>query len=479
MKDKKGMKSFARRFTAVLLAGALALGFTACSEGGTQSGSGNSSGGGDGASSFAKELNVSEEFLESLRGMEVTRVYAWKVEDPDPEDEGYKQLKKLEEEYGFTFRDKGIGGNYVDAMVTSLLANKPYGDILMCPEENFADWFKAGVMTDLAPAAEKLGIDFTESLYEQNIRKYSNVNNGQYGFGYGEDYSVYCSLYYNKRILQENNLEDPYTLLEKGEWTFDKLGEYAKACKKTNPDGTVTQWGLGSWTNHELMVALINGNDGTVVSLDEKNQFQLDLKSSKTTEALEYMYRWCNVDKLANVSEGGWQKTMSDFVDGKYAFVLGTNEVLTLASANGMKDDFGIITFPVGPSNTSGQTDYAMNYRYWFIPACNKDKAEQLLFIDDLIHRSDARSFEEKFEDTYLLKIPDETSYNAFLERSRKAQKYELYQYSGIIWTDPGLYAIASNIFTGQSTPGSTVDKLFDSLNATLRDHWKDVAITG
>ena len=478
MKSKKGMKSFVRRFAAVFLAGALALGFTACSEGGAQSGAG-SSGGGESTSSFAKQLNVSEEFLESLRGMEVTRVFAWALEDPDPEDEGYKLVKRLSEEYGFTFTDKGIGGAYVDAMVTSLLANKPYGDILMCPEGNFADWFKAGVMTDLKPAADKLGIDFTESLYEQNIRKYTNVNNGQYGFGYSEDYNVYCSLYYNKRILQENNLEDPYALLERGEWTFDKLAEYAKACKKTNPDGTVAQWGLGSWTDHELMTALINGNDGSVVSLDENKKFQLDLKSSKTSEALEYMYRWCNVDKLVTTSEGGWKKTMTDFVDGKYAFVLGTNEVLTLASANGMKDDFGIITFPVGPSNTSGETDYAMNYRYWFIPTCNKEKAEQLLFIEDLLHRSDERSFEEKFEDTYLLKIPDETSYNTYMERSRQAGKYELFNYSGIVWTDPGIYAIASNIFTGQSTPGSTVDKLYDSLNAALRDQWKDITITG
>ena len=108
------------------------------------------------------------------------------------------------------------------------------------------------------------------------------------------------------------------------------------------------------------------------------------------------------------------------------------NEVLTIANANGMADEFGIITFPVGPSNTSGLTDYTMNYRYWFIPTCYQDKAAQYLFVTDLLHRSDTRTFEEKFEETYLLKIPDETSYNAYLERARKAPKYELFAYSGI-----------------------------------------------
>ena len=131
----------------------------------------------------------------------MTRVFAWAIEEPDVESESYKLIKQLEQEYGFTYTEKGIGGNYCDAMVTSLLASKPYGDILMCPEQYFSDWFQAGVMTDLSSAASTLGIDFTSELYEQNIRKYTNINGGQYGFGFGEDYNVYCSLYYNKRIL--------------------------------------------------------------------------------------------------------------------------------------------------------------------------------------------------------------------------------------------------------------------------------------
>ena len=78
-----------------------------------------------------------------------------------------------------------------------------------------------------------------------------------------------------------------------------------------------------------------------------------------------------------------------------------------------------------------------------------------------------------------LLKIPDETSYNAYLERARKAPKYELFAYSGIVWTDPGIYAIASSIFTGESTPGSIVDKLYGSLNSALTDQWNGASITG
>lgn len=351
---------------------------------------------------------------------------------------------------------------------------------MLCPEDYFNEWFQAGVMADLTPAAQTLGIDFTDELYEQNIRKYTAVNGGQYGYGYAQtDYSVYCSLYYNKRILEENQLEDPFALREKGEWTFDKLAEYARICKKTNADGTVEQWGLGSWTDNELMIAMINANDGSIVSLNENNQLQLNLKDAKTQEALEYMYRWCNVDKLVNVSEGGWEKTMADFVSGKYAFMLGTGHTLNLAGANGMTDEFGVLTFPEGPSNTSGETDYSMHYYYWFIPQKYQDQAAQLLYIHDLLERRDTRSFEERFEETYLLKIPDETSYNDFLERSRKAPKYELFSYSGIVWTDPGIYAISTSIFTGQSTPGSIVDRLYGSLESALKDHWEGITFNG
>ena len=464
-----------KRMAALLLAAVLVLGLAACNGSPSSSTPGSTPSG----TTSQKDLQVSEEFLESLRGQEFTRVYAWELEDPDPEDEGYKYRKSLEEKYGFTFTDIGMGGNYVDAMVTTLLAKKPFGDILMCPEGSFAEWFTAGVMTDLQPAANTLGIDFTDDLYEQNIRRYTGVNGGQYGFGYQEDFNAYVSIYYNKRILRENGCEDPFELRDKGEWTFDKLAEMAAKCKKVNADGTVAQWGLGSWTDSELMIALVNGNDGTIVSLNENRQLQLDLKSSRTMEALDYMYRWCNVDKIVNVSEGGWQKTMQDFVDGKYAFCLGTNQVMPMATASGMKDEFGIITFPVGPSNTSGQTDYTMNYRFWFIPTCNASKAEQLLFVDDLYHRDDPRTFEEKFEKYYLLKIADERSYEDYLERSRKAQKYELFSYAGITYADPGLYGIAVNIFTGQSTPGATVEAMESSLKAVLRDQWDGITFNG
>lgn len=464
-----------------LLTAALVLGTAACAPNESSVPSGTSGAGpGSDAQTLVEQLQVSQEFLESLRGMEVTRVYPWALEDPDVESESYKLRKQLEEEYGFTLTDKGISGNYNESMVPSLLAGKPYGDIMLCPEDYFNEWFQAGVMADLTPAAQTLGIDFTDELYEQNIRKYTAVNGGQYGYGYAQtDYSVYCSLYYNKRILEENQLEDPFALREKGEWTFDKLAEYARICKKTNADGTVEQWGLGSWTDNELMIAMINANDGSIVSLNENNQLQLNLKDAKTQEALEYMYRWCNVDKLVNVSEGGWEKTMADFVSGKYAFMLGTGHTLNLAGANGMTDEFGVLAFPEGPSNTSGETDYSMHYYYWFIPQKYQDQAAQLLYIHDLLERRDTRSFEERFEETYLLKIPDETSYNDFLERSRKAPKYELFSYSGIVWTDPGIYAISTSIFTGQSTPGSIVDRLYGSLESTLKDHWEGITFNG
>ena len=156
-----------KRMAALLLAAVLVLGLAACNGSPSSSTPGSTPSG----TTSQKDLQVSEEFLESLRGQEFTRVYAWKLEDPDPEDEGYKYRKSLEEKYGFTFTDIGMGGNYVDAMVTTLLAKKPFGDILMCPEGSFAEWFTAGVMTDLQPAANTLGIDFTDDLYEQNIRR--------------------------------------------------------------------------------------------------------------------------------------------------------------------------------------------------------------------------------------------------------------------------------------------------------------------
>lgn len=465
-----------KKVFAFLLAAALMLSLVGCGATSDPSGDGTSG-------NKATALKVSDEFLESLKGLEMTIVYPWSIDESNVDTEAYdyKHLKELEKQYGFTVKTVGQGSGYESAMVTAVMSGAPLGNVMMCPENDFADWYYAGIMSNLNSAAAELGIDFAnDAIYNKVVSKYTNVDGGQYGFNFGYENTAYTSLYYNKRILAENDLEDPHTLQERGEWTWDKLKEYAKKCQVAESDGTITLHGYGAWTINETLTAMIYSNDGDYCKINADGQLEVNLKDPKTTQAMETYYDWCNTDKTIYVSEGGWKAAMQDFVNGSYAFMLGTNEVMTIANDSGMKDEFGMIAFPKGPSNTSNITSYQSNVRYWFIPVTYEKDAAKYLFIMDLIRRSDTRTYDERFEDDFFLKIADEASYEDYKKRLSGNDKYSLYAYSGISYLDGGcFFGLSNDMYYGYKTAGTLIDMYADSLNANLRDVWGETKITG
>ena len=86
-------------------------------------------------------------------------------------------------------------------------------------------------------------LDFTNPAWDQNAVEYYSVANKLYygvsdiSLGKNEAAWIYM---FNKRLLAEHGLEDPYTLVREGKWTFDKTLEFmAAATNDTNGNGVV------------------------------------------------------------------------------------------------------------------------------------------------------------------------------------------------------------------------------------------------
>ena len=60
------------------------------------------------------------------------------------------------------------------------------------------------------------------------------------------------AIYFNKQLVKDNELEDPFELVRNNEWTIDKMGEMAKAATKDG-DGDLTMTVTG--TDHWGMIA--------------------------------------------------------------------------------------------------------------------------------------------------------------------------------------------------------------------------------
>ena len=86
-----------KKFFTFLLTAALMLSLVGC-------GAGSDSSGGGASGNSATALKVSDEFLESLKELEMTIVYPWSIDESNVDTEAYdyKHLKELEKQYGFT-----------------------------------------------------------------------------------------------------------------------------------------------------------------------------------------------------------------------------------------------------------------------------------------------------------------------------------------------------------------------------------------
>ena len=275
----------------------------------------------------------------------------------------------------------------------------------------------------------------------------------------------------------------PHDLLAKGEWTFAKMSEYAQLLTERRSDGTVTTWGFGSWAEYSLLQQAVIANGGRVVSVAEDGSLQVDLSSAQAQEALQWMYDLCAVSKTANATaEGSWEKKMHDFVNGKYALFLGTGNTLSFTYSDGMKDEFGMITFPVGPSNTTGETDCVTGIEAFFMPpTVSDDDAAKYLFLMEAVQRelNAAQTPEDEFYNVVGYKIADQQSYDQMYQRYYSDKILEISNMSGTLWSDPGVSTIAYEIISGISTPGAAISKYETSMKSVLMDLWSGMRITG
>lgn len=142
-----------------------------------------------------------------------------------------------------------------------------------------------------------------------------------------------CMLFFNRDLIEENQLEDPYALVEAGTWTVDKLYEMARAAAVDGGDGKMDveggedTWGLigAAFDTYKMVLGCNapmiskNENDMPVITmLDEHNVAAFNkvfaMMSDKNNVAyLESYYRWDDWDN--------GEKFYNQFYEGRGYFM--------------------------------------------------------------------------------------------------------------------------------------------------------------
>ncbi len=125
-----------------------------------------------------------------------------------------------------------------------------------------------GNVFDLNTIAPDAGVDLSNVWWDQNARDSLTINNQLYFMTSDADttrFDSIRSLYFNKEMLAQHGLENPYDLVDNNQWTVDKFTELCTSViADKDGDGQMTDMDQYGWISYtEIMSDLLMCGMGT------------------------------------------------------------------------------------------------------------------------------------------------------------------------------------------------------------------------
>lgn len=254
----------------------------------------------------------------------------------------YEHLKEVEKKYNCKIEFITVAWDQMlEKATTSILEGAPYADVLKMDAQHLAV---------LAP--KDMLLPYDEFLPDNADILTDNVVFAKGTKFFGENYTIETAEkssrgYYlgvNLDIINELGLENPIELYEKGEWTWDKFMELAKAATKdTNNDGENDTYGL-SGVPYLVGLTTVASNGGQLINSERTVDFQ----GASTLEALDFVKKMYVDEKIAYLADNdvyNWDGNNSAYTQGKSAMFLVESWQLN----NGLEFEYSVVPFPQGP----------------------------------------------------------------------------------------------------------------------------------
>lgn len=201
-----------------------------------------------------------------------------------------------------------------------------------------------GALMDLTPYIEK-AYDISQPgwghFYPHLTETHSPLG---YPTGVPAEINVMC-IGYNMELIQAAGLEDPYTLWERGEWTWDKFLEYAQ--KLTTGEGTNKVYGF---TSEEGVWWTANWAWSNGAAFYNEDKTESLVTSEAFVEAVDFMFKLHNEYDVAPLCIAS-ENYPTSLVPAKRAAMWGDCLYYRTSFAE-LPFDYGIVPWPVGPKGT-------------------------------------------------------------------------------------------------------------------------------
>jgi len=177
----------------------------------------------------------------------------------------------VEDTLGIKINETAVPRENIASLVTrSVAAGLGTYDIVFSLDGHTGTLTTQGVLLDLYNIEE---LSLSSPWWDQNAQQRLTLGGKLHMVGSPAHVAYYAQLwcvFFNKKIVADLSLENPYTLLNENRWTFDKLYEMARAAgRDINGDGIFDlddQWGVIGHSN--LAQAMIFGMGEDTIYID-------------------------------------------------------------------------------------------------------------------------------------------------------------------------------------------------------------------
>ena len=234
-------------------------------------------------------------------------------------------------------------------------------------------------------------IDLSKPYWNQSANKTLTLANNQYvaiGAASFPTYQIAHALLFNKQMIQDFSLDDPYALVRDGVWTFDKMLELMRpVITDLNGDGAMDANDRFGYVAHpkQVLPSFWIPADTFSVGKDEQDIPYLAMGNERFMTAFNRTFEilW---DSGAYFMGGGgadipeWAVNM--FGNGQSLFMDTT--FFAIDKMRAMETDFGIIPYP---KLNEAQANYVSRIEYYFttqIPIINQNTERAGVMLEAL-----------------------------------------------------------------------------------------------
>ena len=366
----------------------------------------------------------------------------------------------------------------VAGMVTRMVASDtPHYDIVFEEVQNCVKYPANGQVIDLNTMKE---LNFSKPWWDKGSVEALTIGNNLYMVNgdlhlmYGESAWV---LFFNQNMLNEYNLESPYSIIKEGRWTFDKMHEMITGiAKDLDGNGILDsddQFGLATHSDFSL-VMLVSAGEGLLyknesnipewTNLSEK-VFNIAQKTHEQFFDLNNVFQWYLSPKGSDTKD-----IIPHFMAGKSLFlseVLGHTKVL-----RDMENDFGIIPTPkYDETQENYNTFVSRTAQSLMVPVTNRDLSRTAVILENLGAES-FKSLRPAYYDIQLSgKIARDADSIEMLDIIFEGRRYE----TAYIF---GANTVGSTYISSVETGGelsSSVAKISKALRKNIENTVKDL----